>query len=281
MSTGYGINANGDKTAMTQGAPIHNNNNPPAVDDEKRPIETPPAHDEKHIMPASVKESGNDDAVIDKTSSPAETLGNDDDDSEMERRTSIVQALARSYSHASGVAAHGNPFFSDDTSPLNPASPNFSGREWAKAIVALVQQDGHSFRSTGVTFQNLNVFGYGEASDYQKDVANVWLSMSGIPSRLMGDKGQRIDILRNFDGVVHKGEMLVVLGPPGSGCSTMLKTIAGETNGLYLDEGSYFNYQGKSFWNFFYIKKIGCATALRHSSTACSAFPLLFFFFFM
>ncbi|KAH6981773.1 ABC-2 type transporter-domain-containing protein [Ilyonectria sp. MPI-CAGE-AT-0026] len=197
--------------------------------------------DEKTNKQASMTDIGTENEK--PTSSPAETLG-DDDDSEMERRTSIVQALARTYSTATATHPHGNPFKAGEDSPLNPASPNFSGREWAKSIVELVQQDGASFRSAGVCFQNLNVYGYGEASDYQKDVANVWLSLGSAFSQLTGGNRQRIDILRQFDGVVHKGEMLVVLGPPGSGCSTMLKTIAGETNGLYVDDGSYFNYQG-------------------------------------
>ncbi|CAM1502438.1 Fc.00g044220.m01.CDS01 [Cosmosporella sp. VM-42] len=239
MSTalGLGVPANYDATAASQGAPIHNNNNPP-MDDAK-------PETEKSIKATSYTEKGTDEPPHEKTSSPAETLGNDDDDdSEMERRTSIVQALARSYSHASAAHEAANPFLSDDTSPLNPHSENFSAREWAKAVVALVNQDGASFRSAGVCFQNLNVYGYGEASDYQKDVANVWLSLGSSMSRVLGGTRQRIDILRQFDGVVHAGEMLVVLGPPGSGCSTMLKTIAGETNGLYIDEGSYFNYQG-------------------------------------
>lgn len=38
--------------------------------------------------------------------------------------------------------------------------------------------------------------------------------------------------------------MLVVLGRPGSGCSTFLKTIAGETHGFYIDQASDINYQG-------------------------------------
>lgn len=29
-----------------------------------------------------------------------------------------------------------------------------------------------------------------------------------------------------------------------SGCSTFLKTIAGEMNGIYVDDNSYLNYQG-------------------------------------
>lgn len=63
---------------------------------------------------------------------------------------------------------------------------------------------------------------------------------------LLGYKGRKIDILQGLDGVVHAGEMLVVLGPPGSGCSTFLKTISGETHGFYVDDKSYLNYQGIS-----------------------------------
>lgn len=192
-----------------------------------------------------------------ETSSPADTIGkgghNKDDDeeeiSEMRRRSSVVQALAKSYSRASGVAG-GNPFFAGEDSPLNPSSDKFDGKLWAKAIVELVQQDGADFRSTGVCFQHMNVHGFGAGSDYQKDVANVWLSMGSMVQRVFGKGQQKIDILQNFDGLVRNGEMLVVLGPPGSGCSTFLKTIAGEMNGIYVDDKSYFNYQGKSSIRF-------------------------------
>ncbi|KAL7962226.1 ABC-2 type transporter domain-containing protein [Trichoderma compactum] len=187
--------------------------------------------------------------------SPSRSLevdGDDDDadafaadSKEMQRKTSVVQALARSYSRASGAAGD-NPFLAGPDSPLNPASENFSGKEWAKAIVELVSQDGGSFRSAGVCFQNLNVHGFGESTDYQKDVGNVWLSLAGWIGSFVSNNKQRIDILRQFDGIVRKGEMLIVLGPPGSGCSTFLKTIAGEMNGIFVDDDTYFNYQGIS-----------------------------------
>lgn len=54
-----------------------------------------------------------------------------------------------------------------------------------------------------------------------------------------------------MDGVLEAGEMLVVLGPPGSGCTTMLKTIAGEMNGIYLDESSSLNYRGQFSLSYF------------------------------
>lgn len=165
------------------------------------------------------------------------------------QRAEVVQHLAREYSHASG--AHGqNPFTlhsEDPDSPLNPASDKFSARAWAKAIYEMVSHDGASFRTSGVAFQNLNVYGFGAGTDFQKDVGNVWLDVAESIRGLVGSKRQsRIDILRQFDGVVNPGEMLVVLGPPGSGCSTFLKAIAGEMNGIHVEDNAYLNYQGVS-----------------------------------
>ncbi|KYK55785.1 ABC transporter ABCl1 [Drechmeria coniospora] len=257
MAALYGMNANYDATAASKGVPITDRH---GTRDEVEMVATAaataaagaPSHSPE---PTSTQATSLTEGDTDERPSPPNTLrkGADDDDDdadddahvEMQRRSSVVQALARSYSRASAVGSKdSNPFFADADSPLNPNSDKFSGREWAKAIVELVSQDGGSFRSAGVCFQNLNVFGYGEATDYQKDVANVWLSLAGLFRRFMGRARQRIDILRQFDGLVRDGEMLVVLGPPGAGCSTFLKTIAGEMNGIFVDDGSYFNYQG-------------------------------------
>ena len=239
----YGLNANYDSTSTTAGVPSGVRHDAHDEDSDVAQIADP-----TKTQTTSLTEAG-----YDEKTSAAETLGKGDSDdsesaeAEMVRRSSVVQALARSYSRTAGAAPGENPFLAGPDSPLNPSSPKFSGREWAKAIVELVSHDGAAFRSAGVCFQNLNVHGYGAATDYQKDVANVWLSAAGIVRTLTGSSGRkRIDILRQFDGLVHKGEMLVVLGPPGSGCSTFLKTIAGEMNGLFVDDGSYFNYQGKS-----------------------------------
>lgn len=44
-------------------------------------------------------------------------------------------------------------------------------------------------------------------------------------------------LLYDFSGSVKDGEMLLVLGRPGSGCSTFLKTIALQTEGYKSVEG--------------------------------------------
>ncbi|KAK2021293.1 hypothetical protein LX32DRAFT_733542 [Colletotrichum zoysiae] len=182
----------------------------------------------------------------------ASTTDEDGNDTELDRRQSIVQELAREYTRHSAVNINGNNmalFGSEDPdSPLNPHGKNFSARKWAKTIANVTNQHGSGYRTAGFAFQNLNVFGYGNETDYQKDVGNVWFELPGLVRKLTSKTGgqRRIDILRDFNGVVEAGEMLVVLGPPGSGCSTFLKTIAGETNGIYTDERAYFNYQGLS-----------------------------------
>jgi hypothetical protein len=67
-----------------------------------------------------------------------------------------------------------------------------------------------------LSFRNLNVHGYGTAADYQMNVANMWLKAEGWLEGILGyRKALRIDILRNFEGLVRSGEMLVVLGRPG------------------------------------------------------------------
>lgn len=132
------------------------------------------------------------------------------------------------------------------TSPFNPGGEKFNARIWAKAVASLATKNGQDFRRIGLCFQDLNVFGYGTAHDFQKDVANVWLALPSMARRLFSGKADqhRIDILRDFDGIIKPGEMCVVLGPPGSGCSTFLKTIAGVTSGIYVNKTSYLNYNG-------------------------------------
>lgn len=164
-----------------------------------------------------------------------------------ERRNSAVHALARRYTQQSTLSTTGqNPFSATPGSPLDPNGEHFNARAWAKAMLHTQLEDSEAppVRTAGVAFRNLNVHGFGSDTDYQKSVGNVWLEGPGFARKLMGNKGRKIEILQSLDGLVEAGEMLVVLGPPGSGCSTFLKTIAGETHGFFVDQNSDVNYQG-------------------------------------
>ncbi|WPH01081.1 Hypothetical protein R9X50_00391600 [Acrodontium crateriforme] len=175
-----------------------------------------------------------------------ETPEPSDEDVQAQREFEVAK-LARALSHASNWSAvPGNPFEAASDSELDPHSPNFKARSWVKSMIKLSEAENKTpGRTAGIAFRNLNVHGYGAATDYQKDVGNIWLEGLGTAKKLLGlGKPRRIDILRDFEGLVESGEMLVVLGPPGSGCSTLLKTITGETHGFVVDDGSYINYQG-------------------------------------
>ena len=80
--------------------------------------------------------------------------------------------------------------------------------------------------------------------DIDRTFGNYPLELLKPLNFLRGRGKRKIQILRDFEGLVHSGEMLVVLGRPGAGCSTLLKTISGETHGFTIDEGSHINYQG-------------------------------------
>ncbi|RDW75194.1 AtrD-1 [Coleophoma cylindrospora] len=162
-----------------------------------------------------------------------------------------ITKLARAITEVSIKNAHGepvNPFLGSDDPALNPSSGKFSAKAWAKALLHLQSRDPERYpeRTAGISYKNLAAHGFGEATDYQKTFGNYPLELGGLFQKLVGRGAakSKIQILRDFDGLVRSGEMLVVLGRPGSGCSTLLKTIAGETDGYFVDERSEINYQG-------------------------------------
>ncbi|KXH27782.1 ABC-2 type transporter [Colletotrichum nymphaeae SA-01] len=161
-----------------------------------------------------------------------------------------IEQLARQVTNASNihdVDTHYDVLNPPKNSYLDPNSSNFDSVAWTQAFVQLFESDPSSApnRSAGVAFRDLNVFGYSSGSQYQKSTGNIALSMvSDLVGFATGRSRRRIDILRDFEGLVEPGEMLLVLGPPGSGCSTLLKTLAGQTEGLNVAQDSYMNFRG-------------------------------------
>lgn len=177
-------------------------------------------------------------------------VDNSDVETSIGRQLELVRSLARQYTGRSSVAGtefqHTVFAAEDQASPLNPYGSHFNARVWAKAVANVIEREGAGFRKAGLCFRNLNVFGWNSPTDYQKDVGSVWLEPQTLLKKLVGSGAgsRRVDILQGFDGLIRAGEMCVVLGPPGSGCSTFLKTVAGETSGMHLDPSAYMNYQG-------------------------------------
>ena len=126
---------------------------------------------------------------------------------------------------------------------LDPTSSEFDVCKWANMVSRTADKAGVKFRRASFTFKNLFVSGSGPTSQFQMDVASV---VMGLHKYFSFGKKPRTAILKSFDGVTRSGELLLVLGRPGSGCSTFLKTIAGELHGLMVDKDSVIHYNGSS-----------------------------------
>ncbi|OQE11111.1 hypothetical protein PENVUL_c003G00514 [Penicillium vulpinum] len=122
---------------------------------------------------------------------------------------------------------------------LTNASTKTGPQKWVETVLRLNFQDPERYlpRKAGFSFRDLGVHGFGSPVSYQKDFLNIFLQVTDIVTGLINRKDQKIQILRAHNGLLRNGEMLLVLGRPGSGVSTFLKTIAGQTKGLFLDEG--------------------------------------------
>ncbi|BCS12093.1 hypothetical protein ALUC_50139S [Aspergillus luchuensis] len=154
-----------------------------------------------------------------------------------------------------------NPFTTHCDPSLDPNSPKFNASHWARTVLHLSSQDPDRFpqRTAGVSFRNLSVHGYGRSTAYQKDFLNAILQVGDLVGGLINRRDRKLQILKNHDGLLRSGEMLLVLGRPGSGVSTLLKTIAGQTKGLFLDDSTEFNYQGIE-WDLMHQKFRGDVT---------------------
>lgn len=86
------------------------------------------------------------------------------------------------------------------------------------------EKDHFKGRKLGVTWKNLNVKGMGANSAFNENV----LSQFNIPQHIKESrhKAPLETIIEESYGCVKPGEMLLVLGRPGSGCTTLLKMLS-------------------------------------------------------
>lgn len=130
------------------------------------------------------------------------------------------------------------------TAAVDPTKPEFDLHVWLRRFVKQLREQGMTSRSTGVAWRDLNVYGSGSALRLQSTVSSVLSTPLRLGELLSLGKKPKKHILRQFDGMIGDGEMLIVLGRPGSGCSTFLKTLCGELNGLQIGERSTIHYSG-------------------------------------
>lgn len=85
-------------------------------------------------------------------------------------------------------------------------------------------------------WDNLTVRGIGGVKTFIKTFPDAVIDFFNVPETIMhmlgyGNKGKEHNILEGFRGLTKPGEMVLVLGRPGSGCTTFLKVIANQRFG--------------------------------------------------
>ena len=105
------------------------------------------------------------------------------------------------------------------------------------------QSEDEKTRHAGLVFKNLTVKGMGLGAALQATLGDPFMGLPRLFKGLVrGGKGVASKppvrpILDDFTGSVRPGEMLLVLGRPGSGCSTFLKALANQRSGYVSVEG--------------------------------------------
>jgi ATP-binding cassette subfamily G (WHITE) protein 2 (PDR) len=124
--------------------------------------------------------------------------------------------------------------------------PEFDVRTWATAVLQNAPKENIKFRQASFVFKGLDVTGSASTANIQPTVASIFVAPLTLARSLIRGRAPEKKILSGFDGVTKPGELLLVLGRPGSGCSTLLRTIAGEQGGLKTCPESAINYNGWS-----------------------------------
>lgn len=133
---------------------------------------------------------------------------------------------------------------------VDPQDPSFDFAAWSRTVVKLRNElNIETPPRSGFVFRNLTVRGCGSGIEQQDTLWTKVASGLGLFDLVRScttpkNKNQTKTILQGLDGVVQKGELLLFLGRPGSGCSTFLKTVTGETQGLQVDHESVLEYRG-------------------------------------
>ena len=97
---------------------------------------------------------------------------------------------------------------------FDPNSDKFDLYKWIRLNTKLAADGGFKVKRTGIAFRNVNVRGTGPALSIQSTVGSllttplrageIWSSRRKVPRH----------ILKDFNGLVKSGELLVVLGRP-------------------------------------------------------------------
>jgi ATP-binding cassette subfamily G (WHITE) protein 2 (SNQ2) len=141
-------------------------------------------------------------------------------------RHSTSNALSRALSNTSILSGRrrSRPYDSEEEDLSEPISEDWSLMPELKNLHQQSEKDQVKGRKLGVTWRNLTVKGVGANATFTEN----FRSQFNIPRAIQeGRRGAPVKtIIENSHGCVKPGEILLVLGRPGAGCTTLLKMLA-------------------------------------------------------
>ncbi|KAK9478807.1 ABC-2 type transporter-domain-containing protein [Lipomyces japonicus] len=115
----------------------------------------------------------------------------------------------------------------------------FDLEQWVRNDTEKDRQHGVSPKRIGVSFQNLSISGVGSGTNFVETFPesvinnlgrNFFRSVRNLVPAFRPHVPTKI-ILKDFTGLVRAGEMMLVLGSPGSGTTTLLKALTNQRQG--------------------------------------------------
>ncbi|GAA6008132.1 hypothetical protein JCM10207_007040 [Rhodosporidiobolus poonsookiae] len=160
-----------------------------------------------------------------------------------------VKKAERDFEHLRRELSRHSSHFRAQTGQRDPekegddaASEDFDLLSYLEGEVRESDAAGRKRKALGCAWRGLRVVGGGGNRVYIPtfvDACRDWVMWA--PNKVMQLAGISSDSPRNllheFDGCLKPGEMCLVLGRPGSGCTTFLKTIANNRGGYLAVEG--------------------------------------------
>ncbi|KUJ19547.1 putative Brefeldin A resistance protein [Mollisia scopiformis] len=144
-----------------------------------------------------------------------------------ERRNS----LARAFTNSSVLSGRrkSRPYDDSDDEVGEPIAEDWSMMPEIKALQKQGEKDAVKHRKIGVTWRNLTVKGIASDAAINESVGSQFNILNSI--RESRHKQPMKTILDDTHGCVKPGEMLLVLGRPGAGCTSLLKMLANRREG--------------------------------------------------
>ncbi|KAI1347172.1 ABC-2 type transporter [Xylaria sp. FL0043] len=155
------------------------------------------------------------------------------DFAELQREISGLSRASRVNSHRHNDPEKG---MKGDSTGSETSEEEFDLEQVLRGGLDAEREAGIKPKHIGVYWDGLTVKGMGGMTNYVQTFPDAFVNFVDYwtPLKAMlgwGQKGVEATLLDNFRGVINPGEMVLVLGRPGSGCTTFLKSIANQRYG--------------------------------------------------